>query len=166
MTYTLRSDGESTGPEGKYLVWITVYRASCPRIQVRDSLEGALRAASAWRDAEEGAFDFIEGPAGIVPKQEIEDWFLARELAAETVSPGRRNALVYNVAVRDPEARSAFGELDQYFEDQVTAISTAEALALPADRVKIYARRAELSPSGTCYHLGPEQVIKDWDDPL
>jgi hypothetical protein len=158
--YLIRLDGESTGPEGRYLVWH--YRDGSLEIEPEDSLQLALQTAHTWDDYEYGRFEFIEGPAGIVPQQEIDAWIgaadkrsYARYRAAQADMTGK---LQYHVAVKHPTEEMT-GEWECTFDEDEARRAAAD-LNLPG-RVQIYS-----TVYGAAWNEDTKRVIKDWNDPL
>lgn len=160
--YRVDLDGESTGPEGQYLVWhYDGYGRLC--IEEDESLEDALRTARRWDGSDCGSFDCIEGPVGVVPDGDVQAWICVRERAAAAArtaaveSAGPRT--LFEVLLRHPDgSRSARWGTGLSSEEKARE-RAAEANA--PGRVKITAAEWHASVAGA-YHPGSERVVMDY----
>lgn len=134
--YRVNLDGESTGPEGQYLVW---YSGNGLEVDTADSLQEALEDARVHGSSEYSIFDHIEGPVGDVPLDDVRRWLDKRDREESDRWRARRDAergkVRYHVAVRGLDGRR-----EASYEttlSRTAAFSYARDLNLPG-RVRIY----------------------------
>lgn len=97
LAYNIHTDGnESRGPEGMYLVWLSPVRGEC-EVENRDTLEDALHCYAVNEDNEHHWPECIEGPAGIVPQRDVEDWTAAYWRRSQMAASERVNGLIGQV---------------------------------------------------------------------
>ncbi|MCC3333566.1 hypothetical protein [Nocardia abscessus] len=134
--YRVNLYGESTGPEGQYLVW---HSGSRLEVETAESLQEALEDAQRHESSEYSIFEHIEGPAGDVPARDVQRWLdkLSREESNRWLArrESDRGRVRYRVVVR-----SLDGEHEGVYEttfSEVAALSYARELNLPG-RVRVY----------------------------
>ncbi|WP_331758262.1 hypothetical protein OG225_42505 (plasmid) [Nocardia sp. NBC_01377] len=134
--YRINLDRESTGPEGKYLVW---YWGSRLEVETAESLQEALEDARGYDSGEWANFDHIEGPAGDVPTADVRRWL--EELDRRETDRWRaqreseQGRVRYHVIVRSLDGSSE-GEYETTL-NETAALSYARELDLPG-RVRVY----------------------------
>ena len=155
--YTIRLDGgESTGPEGIYLVW----GEECGYRDVRrcETLAEALSEYGAWGSSDYGYPDCIEGPVGIVPHADVIAWGQARNRRIDALRNAHYASLAgqvrYAVEIREPHGNRAVEYND--FEDLSDAIAAIGELARPG-RCRIV-QKIFTEARG----WGTERVVIDW----
>jgi hypothetical protein len=162
--YDIRTDGESRGPDGVYLVWYSDRQLEIDRC---DSLQEALESARRWDDSEYGSFDSIEGPVGVVPDSEVQAWIAAKDIARfkadRSAAEADQGTIHYSVEVRHPDGKRV-GEWDSEKTLQAALEPVAEHGFSP-DRVRIIEKTWRRSPFGGG-QFDDGRVIKDWSDPI
>ncbi|MCC3333573.1 hypothetical protein [Nocardia abscessus] len=158
--YVIRTDGESTGPAGRYLVWSTGW----DKLEANpcESLQEALEMAWEADRSEYDSFDCIEGPAGVVPDLGVQAWIRARVRAAagalKAAAAADEGTVAYQVRLRHPDGRRS-AEWESYKTEEEAR--EGAALAGPPERVQIKVVEWRRSTAGV-YHPENERIIKDW----
>lgn len=160
--YRINIDGESAGPEGRYLVWHYDDGRLC--IEEEASLEDALHTARRWDDSDRGSFDCIEGPAGVVLDEDVQAWIRARDHAAaqaRKAAAESRPSAYFEVRLRHPDGvRSGLWDAGLSSEERARE-RAAEANA--PGRVQITAADWHVSIAGA-YHPNSKRVVMDYGE--
>lgn len=158
--YKVRTDGRSTGPKGRYLLWYSD-RSGGSKVEQCESLQKALDTSWGKENSERCTIHSIEGPAGAVTSTEMQDWLdaKARESAADRRRwfDDRQGQPIYYVQVRSLDEIEGIYEI---VDDEREALRTARELKLPG-RVKVFSiiDGGVDEPENENLH-----VIKDWND--
>lgn len=127
--YTVNTDGTAIGPDGIYMLWY--WRHHSLYVDMHHSLRDAL--ASFWyaRDSGESAPESIEGPAGVVPADDLERWldgYTKRDMARLAAEASRGEVWTY-VLVQHP-VTGQYAEVER-FTDPADAHRLVERLGIP-----------------------------------
>lgn len=127
--YTVSADGTAIGPDGVYLLWYGWHHGLC--VDMHDSLTDALAAFWHARDSGNSAPENIEGPAGVVPADDVERWlagYTERYDAAKESEASRDEVWTY-VLVQHP-VTGQYAEAAR-FRDPADAHRLVERLGVP-----------------------------------